>query len=63
MTEYAELDKDGNVLRVIVITPEMLAKGHWGNPTNWVLRENLPAPKKIVVVMPANGSLNGNAPL
>lgn len=33
---FAEIDIEGNVLRVIVISPENLATGKWGNPENWV---------------------------
>ena len=33
---FAEIDADGKVLRVIVIEPEMLLKGNWGDPKNWV---------------------------
>lgn len=36
MSHFAEIDKDGTVLRVIVIEPEMLATGRWGDPANWV---------------------------
>ena len=36
MATFAELDKDGTVLRVIVIEPEMLATGRWGDPARWV---------------------------
>jgi hypothetical protein len=63
--EYAELDKEGKVLRVIVIEPEVLATGRWGDPKNWVKREDLPAPKETPVVkaMIANGTLSGNATL
>ena len=36
MRTFAEIDAGGNVLRVIVIEPEMLATGRWGDPENWV---------------------------
>ena len=36
MATFAELDKDGTVLRVIVIEPEVLATGRWGDPSRWV---------------------------
>ena len=36
MAHFAELDANGTVIRVIVIEPEMLATGHWGDPANWV---------------------------
>ena len=36
MSTFAELSDDGTVLRVIVIEPEVLAKGHWGDPENWI---------------------------
>ena len=35
-TYFAELDKNGSVLRVIVITQEVLNTGRWGDPKNWV---------------------------
>ena len=35
MSHFAEI-KNGIVQRVIVIEPEMLATGHWGDPANWV---------------------------
>lgn len=35
-TYFAELDSNGKVLRVIVITQEMLNTGRWGDPKNWV---------------------------
>ena len=44
MSEYAELDKDGKVETIIVIEPEMLATGRWGDPAEWV--ENDPAKRK-----------------
>lgn len=34
-TQYAEVI-NGIVVREIVIEPEMLATGAWGDPTNWV---------------------------
>ena len=36
MTTFAELDKDGAVLRVIVIDEHILATGAWGDPSLWV---------------------------
>ena len=33
---FAELDAAGTVLRVIVIEPEELATGRWGDPMRWV---------------------------
>lgn len=33
---YAEIDENGEVLRVIVITEEMIQTGKWGDPDNWV---------------------------
>lgn len=33
---YAEIDKNGEVLRVIVISEEMIQTGKWGDPSNWV---------------------------
>ena len=33
---FAELDVNGTVLRVIVIEPEELATGRWGDPMRWV---------------------------
>ena len=44
MTEYAKIGKDGKVETVIVIEPEMLATGRWGDPAEWV--ENDPAKRK-----------------
>lgn len=35
MSHFAEI-VNGIVTRVIVIEPEMLATGHWGDPANWV---------------------------
>lgn len=35
-TYFAEIDKNGTVLRVIVISQEMLNTGKWGDPKNWV---------------------------
>src|SRR3990167_38151 len=35
-TYFAEIDKNGKVLRVIVITQEVLNTGRWGDPKNWV---------------------------
>lgn len=39
MTEYAKIGKDGTVETVIVIEPEMLATGRWGDPSEWVLND------------------------
>lgn len=36
MIEFSELDDRGVVLRTIVIEPEMLATGRWGDPAKWV---------------------------
>lgn len=36
MRTFAEIDNFGTVLRVIVIEPEMLATGRWGDPANWI---------------------------
>ena len=36
MTEYAKIGKDGKVETVIVIEPEVLATGRWGDPAEWV---------------------------
>ena len=36
MTEYAKIGKDGRVETVIVIEPEILATGRWGDPKGWV---------------------------
>lgn len=33
---FAEIDENGNVLRVIVIDIEDLMTGQWGDPTKWV---------------------------
>ena len=44
MTEYAKIGKDGRVETVIVIEPEMLATGRWGDPSEWV--ENDPVKRK-----------------
>lgn len=33
---FAELDKDGTVLRVIVIDAQTLQTGRWGDPQNWI---------------------------
>ena len=33
---FAEIDKDGTVLRVIVIDQATLNTGKWGDPKNWV---------------------------
>ena len=41
MTEYAKIGKDGRVETVIVIEPEMLATGRWGDPKNWVPAERV----------------------
>lgn len=35
-TYFAEIDSNGIVLRVIVISQEMLNTGRWGDPKNWV---------------------------
>lgn|SRR3990167_512430 len=35
-TYFAEIDKNGKVLRIIVITQEFLNTGKWGDPKNWV---------------------------
>ena len=35
-TYFAEIAPDGIVLRVIVISPEILATGRWGDRNNWV---------------------------
>lgn len=35
-TYFAEVDKNGIVLRVIVITQEELNKGNWGDPKDWI---------------------------
>ena len=43
MSEYAKI-KDGKVETVIVIEPEMLATGRWGDPAEWV--KNDPAVRK-----------------
>lgn len=34
--EYFAKVENGIVTRVIVITPEKLATGRWGNPANWI---------------------------
>lgn len=33
---FAEIDKDGNVLRVIVVSEEVINSGLFGDPANWV---------------------------
>ncbi len=33
---FAELGPDGTVLRVIVISQEMVDTGRWGDPKNWI---------------------------
>lgn len=33
---FAEVDAEGNVLRVIVIDAKTLASGRWGDPKNWI---------------------------
>ena len=43
-TEYAKVDANGVVTEVIVIEPDMLATGRWGDPAEWVLND--PATKK-----------------
>lgn len=35
MSHFAELDATGIVIRVIVIEPDVLATGKWGDPANW----------------------------
>ena len=44
MSEFAKIAKDGTVETVIVIEPEMLATGRWGDPAEWV--KNDPAKRK-----------------
>ena len=36
LTYFAEISPNETVLRVIVISPEVLATGKWGDPANWV---------------------------
>lgn len=36
MSHFAEIDDDGTVLRVIVIEPDKIATGRWGDPSRWV---------------------------
>lgn len=36
MSHFAEIDENGLVKRVIVITQEEIDTGNWGNPTNWI---------------------------
>ena len=33
---FAEVDGEGTVLRVIVISQEMINTGKWGDPKNWI---------------------------
>lgn len=33
---FAQIDEDGNVLRTIVITQELIDTGKWGDPDTWV---------------------------
>lgn len=35
-TYFAEVDSQGIVLRVLVISQEMINTGNWGDPKNWV---------------------------
>lgn len=44
MAEFAKINKDGVVETVIVIEPEVLALGHWGDPADWV--NNDPSTRK-----------------
>ena len=46
MACFAELDKDGVVLRVIVIDEKTLATGRWGDAANWVETKPDDAQKK-----------------
>lgn len=32
---FAELDENGKEIRRIVVDPEILALGYWGDPDNW----------------------------
>lgn len=36
LTYFAEIDNDGVVLRVIVISQENIDTGRWGDPDSWV---------------------------
>lgn len=35
-TYFAQVDADGNVLRVIVISQENINTGKWGDPASWI---------------------------
>ena len=55
MSEYAKI-VDGKVETIIVIEPEMLATGKWGDPKLWVRREDLPKPKESLKVTLITGN-------
>lgn len=46
MTNFAEIDKDGNVLRVIVADHEFIMTGVLGDPANWIETSEDPALRK-----------------
>ena len=36
MAHFAQIDHNNIVTQVIVIEPEVLALGHWGDPNSWI---------------------------
>ena len=36
MSNFAKIDKDGIVQKVIVIEQDVLDSGNWGDPSNWI---------------------------
>jgi hypothetical protein len=36
MAHFAHIDENNIVTQVIVVEPEVLAQGHWGDPSQWI---------------------------
>jgi hypothetical protein len=50
MAHFAHVNSDGIVDQVIVIEADVLASGHWGNPSEWIQTSyNTVADRKSVV--------------